>query len=196
MMQHKGDSECRLGAGTNDELCTSELLPYDSFMGRFLPFARHAARCAELHAHRARRAGSSSRRSSASNPFRFGLIGSTDTHLGAAGLVDERGHPGHGGAGDPDRRARCPTRCSTRSSTTRAASRALGRGELARRAIRGDAAPRDVRHERAAHRVPPVRGLGLSTRACARRRLRAARRRGGRADGRRAAAAAAPAPRP
>jgi hypothetical protein len=41
VIQHKGDSECRLGAGTNDELCTFELLPYDSFMGRFSPFARH-----------------------------------------------------------------------------------------------------------------------------------------------------------
>jgi hypothetical protein len=35
------------------------------------------------------------------NPFQFGMIGSTDTHLGAAGLVAERGHPGHGGAGIP-----------------------------------------------------------------------------------------------
>jgi hypothetical protein len=35
------------------------------------------------------------------NPFAFGLIGSTDTHLGTPGLVEERGYPGHGGAGKP-----------------------------------------------------------------------------------------------
>jgi hypothetical protein len=29
------------------------------------------------------------------NPFKFGLIGSTDTHLGAAGMVDEDVFPGH-----------------------------------------------------------------------------------------------------
>jgi hypothetical protein len=35
------------------------------------------------------------------DPFKYGLVGSTDTHLGAAGFVDERAHPGHGGAGAP-----------------------------------------------------------------------------------------------
>ena len=33
------------------------------------------------------------------NPFKFGFIGSTDTHLGTPGLVDEDIFPGHGGAG-------------------------------------------------------------------------------------------------
>jgi hypothetical protein len=100
VMQHKGDSECRLGAGTNDELCTSELLPYDSFAGRFSPFARHLP--APLNFTRtALGAGLVYQTELGVNPFRFGLIGSTDTHLGAAGLVEERGHPGHGGAGIP-----------------------------------------------------------------------------------------------
>jgi hypothetical protein len=35
------------------------------------------------------------------NPFRFGLMASTDTHLGTPGLVAEADHPGHGGAGAP-----------------------------------------------------------------------------------------------
>ena len=35
-MQHKGDSECRLGAGTTDELCGFEKLPYDRFGGKYL----------------------------------------------------------------------------------------------------------------------------------------------------------------
>jgi Protein of unknown function (DUF3604) len=100
VVQHKGDSECRLGAGTNDELCTSELLPYDTFMGRFNPLARHAP--GPLNFTRtALGAGLVHQAKLGVNPFRFGMIGSTDTHLGAAGLVEERGHPGHGGAGIP-----------------------------------------------------------------------------------------------
>ena len=100
VIQHKGDSECRLGAGANDELCTSELLPYDSFMGRFLPLGRHLPDAPNF-TRTALGAGLVHGVKLGANPFRFGLIGSTDTHLGAAGLVDERGHPGHGGAGIP-----------------------------------------------------------------------------------------------
>jgi Protein of unknown function (DUF3604) len=100
VIQHKGDSECRLGAGTNDELCTSELLPYDSFMGRFLPVGRQLPGALNF-TRTALGAGLEHQQKLGQNPFRFGLIGSTDTHIGAAGLVDERGHPGHGGAGIP-----------------------------------------------------------------------------------------------
>jgi Protein of unknown function (DUF3604) len=100
VIQHKGDSECRLGAGTNDELCTNELLPYDSFMGRFSPFARRTPGPTNF-TRTALGAGLVYQVQLGVNPFRFGLIGSTDTHLGAAGLVEERGHPGHGGAGIP-----------------------------------------------------------------------------------------------
>jgi hypothetical protein len=100
VMQHKGDSECRLGAGTSDELCTSELLPYDSFAGRF---NRYAARePAPINFTRtALGAGLLHQLQLGVNPYRFGLVGSTDTHLGAAGGVEERGYPGHGGAGIP-----------------------------------------------------------------------------------------------
>jgi hypothetical protein len=40
IMQHKGDSECATGAGTTDELCGFEKLPYDNFMGRWSEFLR------------------------------------------------------------------------------------------------------------------------------------------------------------
>jgi hypothetical protein len=100
VIQHKGDSECRIGAGTADELCTSELLPYDTFMGRFLPLARHLPEAINF-TRTALGVGLVHERALGVNPFRFGLIGSTDTHIGAPGLVEERGHPGHGGAGIP-----------------------------------------------------------------------------------------------
>jgi hypothetical protein len=35
------------------------------------------------------------------NPFKVGFIGSTDTHLGTPGLVDEKDYKGHGGSGAP-----------------------------------------------------------------------------------------------
>jgi hypothetical protein len=37
------------------------------------------------------------------NPYQFGFIASTDTHLGTPGAVAESGFPGHGGAGVPAR---------------------------------------------------------------------------------------------
>ncbi len=100
LVQHKGDSECRTGVGTNDELCNFEPLPYDTFSAKYAGalggtaaptnFVRNALRDGLLHEERL-----------GTNPFQFGLIGSTDTHLGTPGYVDETAHPGHGGAGTP-----------------------------------------------------------------------------------------------
>ena len=35
------------------------------------------------------------------NPYMYGFVASTDTHLGIPGLVDEEMFVGHGGAGSP-----------------------------------------------------------------------------------------------
>jgi hypothetical protein len=99
IVQHKGESECRTGAGTNDELCGFEKLPYDSFMGRFLSLARREP-AASNYTRTALGQGLVYRARLGANPFEFGLIGSTDTHIGTPGLVAENAkHPGHGGAG-------------------------------------------------------------------------------------------------
>ena len=37
IMQHKGESECMLGVGTEDELCTFENLAMSNFSGRYMP---------------------------------------------------------------------------------------------------------------------------------------------------------------
>jgi len=100
IVQHKGDSECRVGAGTNDELCDHELLPYDTFMGRFAEFLRGDSDPLNF-TRTALGAGLVHGAELGANPFAFGAIGSTDTHLGAPGLVEERDYPGHGGAGIP-----------------------------------------------------------------------------------------------
>jgi hypothetical protein len=100
VIQHKGDSECRLGAGTTDELCNFEALPYDSFSGRFMSAIRTEPAAANF-VRSALGDGLSQEARLGANPFAFGLIGSTDTHLGTPGLVMEDAYPGHGGAGMP-----------------------------------------------------------------------------------------------
>ena len=100
IMQHKGDSECRLGVDTTDELCSFELLPYDNMTGRFrasmrgsntpLNFVRHALGV-----------GLEQQDQIGVNPYKLGIIASTDTHLGTPGLTAEDDFPGHGGAGMP-----------------------------------------------------------------------------------------------
>ncbi|NND66876.1 MAG: DUF3604 domain-containing protein, partial [Halioglobus sp.] len=93
VMQHKGQSEC---LASNDELCGFELIPWGHIAGNFLapttPLVEGTVRDAL-------RAGLETRESLNVNPFKFGMIGSTDTHLGTPGLVQESAaYPGHGGA--------------------------------------------------------------------------------------------------
>jgi hypothetical protein len=100
VMQHKGDSECRLDPGGEDELCAFEKLPYDDFQGKYVPWLATEPRDASFVRDALRRGLLEETRVGA-NPFRFGLIASTDTHLAAPGAADERGYAGHGGAGAP-----------------------------------------------------------------------------------------------
>lgn len=98
VFQHKGSSECLPGAPASDELCNFELMPYRNLATANLggegqeleptDFVRHA------YTEGLRLEGELG-----VNPFQFGLIASTDTHLGTPGAVDEEGFPGHGGAG-------------------------------------------------------------------------------------------------
>ncbi len=94
IMQHKGESECALYPGVTDEGCGFEKAPDPFAMGdtafEAINFARDALK-----------RGLALESPLGINPLAFGQIGSTDTHLGTPGLVKERGHPGHGGAGKP-----------------------------------------------------------------------------------------------
>jgi len=94
MMQHKGESECALYPGVNDEGCAFEKAPN--------PYARGEKTLNAVDFSRdALKRGLALEQSLGTNPLAFGQIGSTDTHLGTPGLVAERGFPGHGGAGKP-----------------------------------------------------------------------------------------------
>jgi hypothetical protein len=109
VLQHKGDSECLLAGDTTDEACGFEKLPYNSFAGvqrigrSGIPGLNRAGDpLAPARADMVREAlkrGLEEERRLGVNPLKYGLIASTDTHLGTPGLVDEKGHVGHGGAG-------------------------------------------------------------------------------------------------
>jgi hypothetical protein len=100
IIQHKGESECLLGSGSEDELCNFEQLPYDTFLGARSKSFRNVPGPLNF-VRNVLGEGLVQHEAVGGNPFRFGLIGSTDTHLGAPGAVSERRHAGHGGAGPP-----------------------------------------------------------------------------------------------
>ena len=129
------------------------------------------------------------------NPYKFGLIGSSDAHTGLAAMEEDNffgktapqepsperltktffadpktGRQDHGLGG---RRLRL--------------CRGLGHREHARGALRRDAAPRDLRHDRHAHDRALLRRLGLRGEGRARPHAGEGRLREGRADGRRPA---------
>jgi hypothetical protein len=96
VMQHKGESECAIMPGVTDEGCSFEKAP-----DPLLPSGADAGIVAVDFARDALKRGLALEKELGTNPFHFGLIGSTDTHLGTPGLVKEEGFPGHGGAGKP-----------------------------------------------------------------------------------------------
>ena len=98
VIQHKGDSECLPGGFVQDELCDFEKLPYDNYMRQFVPVARQPPD-KESYIRYALGKGMALEKSVGENPFRYGFVGSTDTHFGTPGLVSEEKFVGHGGAG-------------------------------------------------------------------------------------------------
>ncbi len=101
IMQHKGESECMFGLDTEDELCRFEKLEQNSFAGRFFPSTADPP-VARQFIRNVLKEGLRIEQRLNVNPFKFGIIASTDTHLGTPGLADESSSfPGHGGAGKP-----------------------------------------------------------------------------------------------
>ena len=101
MMQHKGSSECYFKAGvTADELCAFEQLPYATFSGASgLGSKEPQPNAGFLRA--VLNDGLKLEQSLGINPFQYGFIASTDTHISAPGGAEEKGYLGHGGAGKP-----------------------------------------------------------------------------------------------
>ena len=106
IMQHKGASECLPGGEGRvaaDEYCDFEILPYDSFGGQNMKWRRHAPTRKTGFLRDILRDGLRLEQQLGINPYRLGVIGGTDSHIGAAGGVSEDTFMGHGGAGVPAR---------------------------------------------------------------------------------------------
>ncbi len=103
--QIKGNSECRFdrlagaGAGTADELCTFEQedVAQQGPAGRPVPIDQYPPRNMIRNA---LKDGLAFEDRLGANPFRFGFVGSTDNHDGAAGSVAENGWTGGQGNND------------------------------------------------------------------------------------------------
>ena len=120
IFQHKGDSECRVQMpgilGDDDPLCGFERFEDMSFVfrkGKELENICYSGPGADSvphlgpdcisHLSYARYAlieGLRQQQLLGINPYKFGLLGSTDTHNGIGGATDERTFPGHLGQGD------------------------------------------------------------------------------------------------
>ncbi len=97
IMQHKGASECYFEAGvTEDELCAFEQLQKDNIAGLNNPPTPDTGFVRKVLAD-----GLLLEQSLGVNPYQFGVVASTDTHLGTPGAVQEDEFLGHGGDGVP-----------------------------------------------------------------------------------------------
>ena len=95
VFQSKGNSECSPGLGTNDEQCDFEQLfkPCKPGEDAFCAVASNYAR-------NALKTGLTLEDQYGVNPFKYGFIGSTDTHSSAPGATEEDNWPGTGSLGD------------------------------------------------------------------------------------------------
>jgi hypothetical protein len=99
VIQHKGDSECRVSGASEDELCGFEKLPFSRMDQQPLP-SRWTAPPPGVYVREVLAEGLIQQERIGVNPFKLGLIGSTDTHMGTPGLVSEADFPGHAAGGD------------------------------------------------------------------------------------------------
>ena len=125
------------------------------------------------------------------NPYKFGMVGSTDAHTGLAG-VEEDNFFGKTSSSEPSPdRATHPFVKTDKAvimgwETDRVGlCRGMGDGEHARGDLRRDGAARDLCHDRTAHGGAPVRRLGLHRRRRQYPQPGGARLHQRRADGRR-----------
>ena len=90
--QHKADSECR--AGGSDELCGFETPEFGDLKGHASALFRSPVPDG-VYVREALLLGMEQEQRLGVNPFKLGIIGSTDTHLGTPGLVAEDAFFGH-----------------------------------------------------------------------------------------------------
>lgn len=99
--QHKGASECLPGQPESDELCGFEIQPFANIAVQNLGVFTKPSPAAYIRS--ALGEGMKYEASLGVNPFQYGLIGATDTHISASGMVEEDGFIGHAGSGQSNR---------------------------------------------------------------------------------------------
>ena len=95
IFQHKGSSECAISS--SDPLCNFEQLPYKDFRSKFQNNLSQPPKSSFVR--ETLNKGLLIHSEQNINPFKLGIIGSTDTHFGTPGSVDEDNFLGGGGAG-------------------------------------------------------------------------------------------------
>jgi hypothetical protein len=90
IFQAKGNSECQVGIGTNDEFCDFELLLRPCEEGEEVGCMRQTS-----FVRNALKLGLRLDRELGFNPYQYGIIASTDTHNGTPGDTREVGYQGH-----------------------------------------------------------------------------------------------------
>ena len=114
VIQHKGSSECRFdptfgsGTGTTDEQCSFELLNMLTLVPLPGPSAPTPpdAYARRAYVRNVLEDGLTLEGSLGVNPFKLGMIGSTDTHASDIGNTEEVGYGGHVGDQDKDPQTR------------------------------------------------------------------------------------------
>jgi hypothetical protein len=90
--QGKGNSECYLGIGTQDEFCNFELIYDPCKEGQVVGCVQQSSMLRN-----GLKTGLKLEKKLGFNPFAYGIIASTDTHNGNPGGTMEKGYPGHQG---------------------------------------------------------------------------------------------------
>ena len=99
IFQSKGDSECKTGVGTNDELCGFEKVTR-KFLFQAGGGDPNQVFPPLLFVRNALKQGLLTEQSTGVNPFKLGFVGATDTHNATPGQVDEDNWQGHVGTQD------------------------------------------------------------------------------------------------
>ncbi len=121
IIQAKGESECQRGIGSADEFCDFEKLERRPVCTGDADAPGCSVVCdvrgqpegcveANNYIRNALKEGLRAEARTALNPYKFGVIGSTDTHNGSPGATDEANYQGHHGVedGSPAARAAMP----------------------------------------------------------------------------------------
>ena len=184
--QLKGTSETHPSLSPNDEFASFEILTY------LLGGATRAPRIHGSYIREAYQNGLGMQDARGYNPYKFGVVGASDSHDTAVAYMQSNYFGGHGLL-DATPQARLSGKEDSRSDDGFAQRvgprRRLGRGEYARVDLRRHAAQGDVRHQRPAHQGAAVRRLGFWPRRAEAEGLGQDRLCQWRADGRRPAAA-------